>query len=83
MAFTAYAKDKYAAKKGSRRIPEKTLHLLSLFGGWGGAWLAQIWLRHKSKKTEFRRIYWLTVLVNLLLLFYLLFSPSGHRWLSI
>ena len=83
MAFAAYAKDKYAAENGSWRTPENTLHMLSLFGGWSGAWLAQIWLRHKSKKTEFRRIYWLTVLINLSLLFYLLFSPSGHRWLSI
>ena len=83
MAFAAYAKDKYAAENGSWRTPENTLHMLSLFGGWSGAWLAQIWLRHKSKKTEFRRIYWLTVLIHLSLLFYLLFSPSGHRWLSI
>jgi hypothetical protein len=31
--FIAYALDKSAAKKGARRISEKTLHLLSLAGG--------------------------------------------------
>ena len=82
MAFAAYAKDKYAAENGSWRTPENTLHLLSLFGGGVGAWLAQIWLRHKSKKTEFRRIYWLTVLINLSLLFYLLFPHQAIAGLA-
>lgn len=41
LTFHLYAVDKLAAKQGRRRTPEKTLHLLSLAGGWPGALLAQ------------------------------------------
>jgi uncharacterized membrane protein YsdA (DUF1294 family) len=41
------------------------LHLIALIGGWPGAWYAQHSLRHKSHKVNFRRIFWLTVLVNI------------------
>lgn len=34
LTYLAYAKDKLAAQKGTWRVPEKTLHLLSLFFGW-------------------------------------------------
>lgn len=64
ITFITYAIDKAAAQNGRRRIQEKTLHLISLFGGWPGALFAQRILRHKSSKKEFRRIYWLTVLLN-------------------
>jgi uncharacterized membrane protein YsdA (DUF1294 family) len=62
--FFAYWQDKYAAQKGRWRIPEKTLHLWSLAGGWGGAWLAQQVLRHKTVKASFRAAYWGTVMTH-------------------
>jgi uncharacterized membrane protein YsdA (DUF1294 family) len=46
-------------------VAEGTLHWLSLACGWPGALLAQHLLRHKSAKQKFRRIYWLTVSVNI------------------
>ena len=46
-----------------------TLHLLSLCGGWTGAMLAQQGLRHKSQKQPFRLIFWITIFINLTLLF--------------
>ncbi|AOV17658.1 hypothetical protein BJI67_11835 [Acidihalobacter aeolianus] len=63
-AFLLYAKDKAAARKNRRRTPEKRLHLLALVGGWPGAWVAQQLLRHKSRKPEFRAIFWVTVVLN-------------------
>ncbi len=60
-----YAKDKAAAQSGDWRTPESTLHLLSMFGGWVGAMVAQTYLRHKSQKPEFRMTYYLTVIINL------------------
>jgi len=71
ITFIAYAIDKSAAKKGLWRTPESTLHLLALIGGWPGAYLAQNILRHKSIKKPFRRVFWLTVVINV----------SGLVWL--
>lgn len=65
LAFVAYASDKSAAKRGEWRIPENTLHLLALAGGWPGALVAQQVLRHKSSKAEFRAVFWGTVVLNI------------------
>lgn len=72
VTYLVYAKDKEAAQKGTWRTPESTLHLLSILGGWVGAMMAQNYLRHKTKKPEFRLAYYLTVLVNLAVLLYLI-----------
>lgn len=61
LTFLVYAIDKRAAQTGQWRARETHLHLLSLAGGWPGAWLAQQWLRHKSRKQPFRAVYWATV----------------------
>lgn len=63
--FIVYWMDKRAAARGDWRVAEGTLHGLSLACGWPGALLAQHLLRHKSAKREFRRLYWLTVVVNI------------------
>ncbi len=62
--FIMYAADKSAARKGNWRTKERTLHLLSLAGGWPGALIAQQKLRHKSKKQSFRSVFWVTVFIN-------------------
>ena len=62
--FVAYAMDKSAAKNGAWRTPERTLLVLGLVGGWPGALLAQQWLRHKTSKRSFRRLFWVTVAAN-------------------
>jgi uncharacterized membrane protein YsdA (DUF1294 family) len=67
-AFFLYWSDKLAAKRGDRRTPENTLHMIALCGGWPGALLAQQFLRHKSNKASFQTVYWLTVGINLVAL---------------
>lgn len=67
-----YAKDKAAAQSGDWRTPESTLHLLSTLGGWVGALVAQTYLRHKSQKPEFRVAYYLTVIINMAGLLFIL-----------
>lgn len=64
ITFLAYGFDKSAAMNDRRRTPEMTLHLLSLVGGWPGALVAQQVFHHKSRKLEFRTIFWLTVVLN-------------------
>jgi uncharacterized membrane protein YsdA (DUF1294 family)/cold shock CspA family protein len=53
LACLVDANDKTAAIHGHGRTPEKTLHLLSVAGGWPGALLAQQLLRHKCSKPKF------------------------------
>jgi len=76
VAFCAYAIDKAAARRDARRIPERTLHLFALIGGWPGAVVAQRILRHKTIKASFQRTFWITVVLNCAVVGWLL-SPSG------
>ncbi|CDT77692.1 Hypothetical protein VCR26J2_370436 [Vibrio coralliirubri] len=85
LTYLMYAKDKRAAINGNWRVPEKTLHIFSVAGGWLGALIAQDKLRHKTQKQPFRAIYWVTVAMNVAAFVWTL-TPSGQatfgRWLS-
>jgi uncharacterized membrane protein YsdA (DUF1294 family)/cold shock CspA family protein len=76
VSFFVYAHDKSAAKRDQWRTPERTLHALSLLGGWPGGLIAQKLLRHKSTKQSFQIVFWVTVVLNCVGLAWL-FSPSG------
>lgn len=78
VAFAVYASDKSAAVAGRRRVPERTLLLLGLAGGWPGAIVAQQVLRHKSNKAAFRADFWVGVLFNVVA-FVLLASPPVRQ----
>ena len=65
VAFIAYGFDKRRAQANGRRVPENTLHLLALFGGWPGALLGQRIFRHKTQKFGFRFVFWLCVTLHL------------------
>ncbi|QXO15429.1 MULTISPECIES: DUF1294 domain-containing protein [Vibrio] len=77
VTYLVYARDKNAALQGTWRIPEKTLHLLALAGGWPGALWAQNQLRHKSQKQPFKAILWLTIVLNIAAFSWTLSQP-GH-----
>jgi uncharacterized membrane protein YsdA (DUF1294 family) len=77
LAFVLYMADKSAAQRGAWRIQENTLHTFSLFGGWPGAMIAQQILRHKSRKQEFRFVFWITVVVNVGFFAWLLTEPGS------
>ncbi|WP_082496875.1 DUF1294 domain-containing protein [Microbacterium sp. Leaf288] len=68
VAFAAYGIDKAAARRQANRISEQTLLILGLIGGWPGALVAQQVFRHKTRKRSFRRAFWGTVGVNVLVL---------------
>ena len=74
VAFLAYGWDKLAAKQGRWRTAEATLLLLGLACGWPGAVAAQRLLRHKSRKVEFLRAFWVTVVLNVAMLGYIVWS---------
>jgi uncharacterized membrane protein YsdA (DUF1294 family) len=64
VTFAAYGWDKLAARRGTLRISEGTLHLLALAGGWPGGLAGQLLFHHKTRKNTFQLYFWLTVLVN-------------------
>jgi uncharacterized membrane protein YsdA (DUF1294 family) len=68
LTLGAYFIDKAAAKAGRWRTPEKSLHMLSLIGGWPGAMVAQQLFRHKSSKASFQVVFWITVVLNSMVL---------------
>ena len=65
LSWLMYYFDKVAAGRGAQRTPEATLHLVDLLGGWPGGLLAQQQFRHKTVKSSFQAVFWITVLGNL------------------
>lgn len=53
-AYAAFGRDKYKARWGGWRIPEKTLLMLALIGGSVGAWIGMKRFRHKIRKARFK-----------------------------
>ena len=74
-----YGVDKTAAEHGRWRIPETTLHLVSVAGGWPGALVAQRLFRHKTRKQPFRTVFWCTVVVNCAALAWVVHSMPAAR----
>ena len=66
LTYLAYARDKRAAIRGRWRTPEAQLLLMGFLGGWPGAVVAQLTLRHKTRKASFRLAFWITVFLNVI-----------------
>jgi uncharacterized membrane protein YsdA (DUF1294 family) len=64
ITFAIYGSDKQRAGTNARRVPEQTLHLLALGGGWPGAWLGQRHFRHKTKKRSFLIVFWCLAILH-------------------
>lgn len=67
LTFAAYGYDKSAARAGKWRVRERTLHAMTLIGGTFGAFAAQKFFRHKTRKTSFRIVFWITGWLQLVL----------------
>jgi uncharacterized membrane protein YsdA (DUF1294 family) len=77
VSFVAYGLDKRRAQKDGRRVPEKTLQLMALFGGWPGALMGQRTFRHKTQKLSFRIVFWLCVALHLAIV-----GGAVYLWIS-
>ncbi len=64
VTFALFGLDKWAARRGWRRVPERTLHGCALAGGSPGALLGQGLFRHKTAKASFQVVFWIIVLVQ-------------------
>ena len=68
VTLVAYGFDKLRAKRIGWRVPENTLHIMALLGGWPEALIGHKIFRHKTQKTSFRIVFWTSVVCNLLVL---------------
>ena len=65
--FLLFGYDKFQAKRGGWRIPEKVLLGLSLVGGGIGGLAGMLVFRHKTRKN----VFWLATIVGIGILIYL------------
>ncbi|HGG8988120.1 DUF1294 domain-containing protein [Enterobacter cloacae] len=65
LTMVIYGADKMAARKGMRRVPEATLLVFGVTGGWLGAIAGQQIFRHKTQKQPFKTYFFLSIVVSI------------------
>ncbi|QGN40516.1 DUF1294 domain-containing protein [Klebsiella oxytoca] len=66
LTLAIYGVDKMAARRAWRRVPESTLLLFGVVGGWAGAIAGQRLFHHKTQKQPFKTWFIISVLVSIL-----------------
>lgn len=64
LTLVIYGADKMAARKAWRRVPESTLLVFGVIGGWPGAIVGQQLFRHKTQKQPFKTWFIVSVIVS-------------------
>ncbi len=67
LTLAIYGIDKTAARKTWRRVPESTLLVFGVVGGWPGAIVGQQLFRHKTQKQPFKTYFIVSVIVSILI----------------
>ncbi|MEE0945244.1 MAG: DUF1294 domain-containing protein [Acutalibacteraceae bacterium] len=62
--------DKTNAIKGKRRIREKTLMLVALFGGAASMYITMLLIRHKTKHLKFMLLLPVMIVIHILLIYF-------------
>ncbi|EDI2307638.1 DUF1294 domain-containing protein [Salmonella enterica subsp. enterica serovar Senftenberg] len=65
LTLAIYGVDKTAARKTWRRVPESTLLVFGVVGGWPGAIVGQQLFRHKTQKQPFKTYFIVSVIVSI------------------
>lgn len=66
LTLAIYGIDKTAVRKTWRRVPESTLLVFGVVGGWPGAIVGQQLFRHKTQKQPFKTYFIVSVIVSIL-----------------
>ncbi len=82
VSLLLYGWDKYQAQRGGWRLRETTLHFWDLLGGWFGGTVAQLAFHHKLKKASYQLTHWLLLPINVGVMYWLLYVPSGNKVLA-
>ena len=77
LLFAVMGADKRRARRGKRRVPEKTLFLLALLGGAPGGTLGMRVFRHKTRHWTFAWGFPALALLQIGLLLWLLWKGMG------
>lgn len=81
LTLVMYGADKMAARKGMRRVPEATLLVFGVTGGWPGAIVGQQLFRHKTQKQPFKTYFLLSIVVSITVMAAVYhFSPVSSLW---
>lgn len=64
LTLVIYGADKMAARKAWRRVPESTLLVFGVVGGWPGAIAGQQLFRHKTQKQPFKTYFIISILLS-------------------
>jgi uncharacterized membrane protein YsdA (DUF1294 family) len=72
ITFLVYGFDKARASRNGWRVPEATLHILALAGGFPGGWAGRRVFRHKTQKGFFVFVLAVSTLIHLGLVYFLL-----------
>ncbi|HDR2683661.1 TPA: DUF1294 domain-containing protein [Enterobacter ludwigii] len=80
LTLAMYGADKMAARRAMRRVPEATLLVFGLIGGWPGAIIGQQLFRHKTQKQPFKTYFIVSVIVSIsaMVAVYQLFPVLTH-----
>lgn len=74
LTYLLYGIDKAKASKNAWRIPEKYLFLFTFLGGSLGAILAMKQFHHKTKKSEFKNVIFIILLVQFVLASFIIYQ---------
>ena len=69
--FVLYGYDKLISSGEALRIPEWNLHALAILGGSPAGLASQKFFRHKTVKGSFQLVYWIIVVIQVGLLYWL------------
>ena len=64
LTLIVYGIDKFLAKAGWKRIPERWLHTLALIGGFPGALAGMHLFKHKTNKPKIRWVIWASIIIH-------------------
>ncbi len=79
LTIWSYHRDKRAAQLGLWRTPEQRLHILEALGGWPGAFLAQLYFRHKLRKMSYQIILGIIVAAHGVVWYHLLTHQERYQ----
>ena len=72
IGFFVMVIDKNKAKKGTYRISEKFIFILSLIGGSLGGYIGMYTVRHKTKHLKFTVGIPITIIINIICIYYII-----------